>query len=184
MKFNPAEDVNAIVINPDRNMIYVKPNGLNQIFIFGHTDLQLLRTLKIDAPPIRFNARWADAVRQIIIENNPSGAEQLEPDYPEYFPIIMGMDLSKNNKLVVWKWSSNPWLPAASSERFQDPPMVFDQLGEPSEMSPVERFSDRIIAIKDQVAYLLFKNSKEEYTLSRCSVEDLDNFNKKYPLIH
>ena len=173
IKFNPVEGYPGGHVDQTGTFLAFKgkddfPITVYQVF----PSLKKVFELKLtDRNPIPFDKTWADGV--LAKNQDRQKRFSLEPDYPDFFPIVQDIRVSPDNHLMVSLWSKNPDVPEI---------LLFDWSGAPLVSPYSMKFYARVLYVREEMAYVAcYDEENEDYIVKTMAVKDCEEYIKEHP---
>lgn len=173
--YNPISTAPTMAYSQNLDRVYIaEPEGF-QIHVIDSASGTLIRTISKKSQPVPFDDAWGDAGLEQVKEmlKARGHAMDVKKNYPDYFPIIRGMNVLPNGTLVVNRWRGNPdendWL------------IAFDEEGKEVSIDWGWEEIQRV-AGQHKSWWLVTTLVEEEAGLGRCKPENLKAFAKENPI--
>ncbi len=157
LPFNPATDEPQLAVAKDGKLAFFIPQGSDDLHIFDLAAKQLVKVVKNDNPPIRFNPAWGDQKLADINQTMPEAARKVivfQKQYPSHFPLVNDLFVLPDGSVAVKLWTA--WLDKQT--RF----LLFDRQGKSVRSTYSDEAIGRVFGEVGNLAYLSAYDSDDE----------------------
>ena len=174
---NPVPDRPFMVSGPEGKWVIVSQPGLLKLRVIDIEHGTVARVITRDEKPVLFNEDWGNKKVKEFKENMSRRGMKLtvEPDFPEHFPLVRGLAVSQDGKIVIEKWSMEP----DKVKHY----LVLDRKGQDASLNYLPSHEARIMAIYGDKAYIsLFNKDDQEATIAVCPTNAINRVAKEHPI--
>ena len=182
--FNPAKEYSRFILNHERDVAVVQLSGLDHLY--GVDLRKQTQTFDIDVPGTRipFDKEGAQKMFDHMKKRNEAMAPSIvvEPDFPDFFPVIRYIAVSPFNQLVVFKWYSGGFAQEKKTEAAEKSLLWYNFKGEQVPKVETDFKLSRVIKATDTYVYFTCYMDTEEWSVARVPRSEAASFLEANPL--
>jgi len=182
--FNPAKEYTRMVLNHARDTVVVRLSGTSHLYGIDLKTKKQIFDIEVPGEKIPFDEeagqrRFERFEKAMKVRGTRF---KVEPDFPEFFPLIKAIKVSPFDQLVVFKWFSGELEPEDIPQFQQDYLLWYNFKGESVARVDVDFKLSRVIKATDTHVYLTCYLETEEWSVARVPRADVAAFLEANPL--
>jgi len=173
-------DLTFAWLGHDRKYAYVQVSGLSEVHIIDLEQGQIVEKLEVTGEPVRFDKKEG---RQRLEAYKKRFGFEMKGDFPDHYPLIQNVLTTRENHLVIVKYSGHSQAAHESNHRDDDATLFYDRLGNPIEPNIFDLNYRRVAWLEGSWVWVnVYNEALDEHTVVRCHRDDFEAVIDLYPL--